>query len=261
MGGERTLGRVDWREQIDISPEGVAVPVGERKGVPAYERLRGPNQWPVALPELRPLAERWQAELGDVARKLLRAWAVALGEGEGYFDDNFGDPFTLLKIIRYPGTEETDQGVGCHKDAGVLTMLWLEPGSTGLQVRRRDGEWIDAPPVEGAFVVNIGEMLEYATQGYLRATTHRVVASKGSNSRISIPFFFNPALDARLPLIRLSAELAAQSQGVSTDPHNPIHSLYGENALKSRLRAHPDVAQIHHADLVSVPSSTPVSAA
>ena len=62
--------------------------------------------------------------------------------------------------------------------------------------------------------------------------------------------FFNPALDSQLPLIDLPAELAAQARGVTDDPANPIHSLYGENALKSRLRAHPDVAAIHHADLV-----------
>lgn len=254
LGGERTLGEVDWREQIDICPEGQALSPSELVSRPDFARLIGPNQWPAALPELRPVVEKWESTLADVGRKLLRAWAVALGEKKGYFDDNFGDPFTLLKIIKYPGTEgehATDQGVGAHKDAGILTLLWIEPGVTGLQVQRRDGEWIDAPPVPGALVVNIGEMLEYATQGYLRATTHRVVAPKAPNSRISIPFFFNPALDARLPLIQLPPELAAEAKGVTDDPNNPIHSLYGENCLKSRLRAHPDVAAIQHADLLS----------
>ena len=159
--------------------------------------------------------------------------------------------FRSIKIVRYPGTDEPlpQQGVGAHKDSGVLTLLWVEPGRGGLQVER-DGQWVDAPPVDGAFVVNIGELLEYATGGYLRATNHRVISPKAPDDRLSIPFFFNPALDTQLPLIDLPAELAAQARGVTDDPGNPIHSLYGENALKSRLRAHPDVAAIHHPDLV-----------
>lgn len=246
IGGERTQGAVDWREQIDIGPERVAI-----DGGPGYNRLIGPNLWPAALPELREVVAEWHAHLSGVARTLLRAWALALGAEETYFEANFGDPSTLIKIVRYPGTRdpEPQQGVGAHKDSGVLTLLWVEPGKGGLQVER-DGVWVDASPVDGAFVVNIGELLEYATGGYLKATNHRVVSPQAPQERISIPFFFNPALDKRLPLIELPPELAAQARGVTKDPGNPIHALYGENALKSRLRAHPDVAAIHHPDLV-----------
>ncbi|MBY6060840.1 isopenicillin N synthase family oxygenase [Microbacterium esteraromaticum] len=246
VGGERTGGRVDWREQIDIGPEREAV-----TGGPGYQRLIGPNLWPSAQPELREVVSEWHAALSDISRRLLRAWAQSLGADAGYFDDHFGEPSTLIKIIRYPGTDEPEpqQGVGAHKDSGVLTLLWVEPGAGGLQVEQ-DGAWVDAPPVPGAFVVNIGELLEYATGGYLRATNHRVLSPRAPHDRISIPFFFNPALDRTLPLIDLPAELAQHARGVTEDPSNPIHSLYGENALKSRLRAHPDVAAIHHADLV-----------
>lgn len=246
VGGERTQGRTDWREQIDIGPE--RTPVGDG---PAFNRLIGPNLWPAAQPELREVVSEWHAALSDVARRLLRAWALSLGAEESYFDEHFGEPSTLIKIVRYPGKEdpEPQQGVGAHKDSGVLTLLWVEPGKGGLQVQR-DGEWVDAPPVPGAFVVNIGELLEYATSGYLTATNHRVISPKAPDERISIPFFFNPALDERLPLIDLPNELAAHARGVTDDPANPIHALYGENALKSRLRAHPDVAAIHHPDLV-----------
>ncbi|MFJ4044976.1 isopenicillin N synthase family dioxygenase [Microbacterium sp. NPDC089987] len=248
IGGERTKGAVDWREQIDIGPERDAV-----AGGPGFNRLIGPNLWPEAQPELRAVVAEWHAALSGIARKLLRAWALALGADESYFDDHFGEPSTLIKIVRYPGTTdpEPQQGVGAHKDSGVLTLLWVEPGRGGLQVER-DGEWVDAPPVDGAFVVNIGELLEYATNGYLKATNHRVVSPRAPHDRLSIPFFFNPALDTKLPLIELPADLAAHARGVTRDPANPIHSLYGENALKSRLRAHPDVAAIHHADLVEV---------
>lgn len=249
IGGERTQGKVDWREQIDIGPERMAV---DDPDAPEYARLIGPNLWPESLPELREVTAQWQEHLAGVARKLLRAWALALGAPESYFDDHFGEPSTLLKIVRYPGTDapEPAQGVGAHKDSGVLTLLWVEPGKGGLQVQR-GGEWVDAPPVPGAFVVNIGEMLEYATGGYLIATNHRVVSPRYPDDRISVPYFFNPALDATLPLIALPAELAAQARGVTQDPANPIHARYGENALKSRLRAHPDVAERWHADLLA----------
>ncbi|KSU54232.1 isopenicillin N synthase family dioxygenase [Microbacterium enclense] len=247
VGGERTQGRVDWREQIDIGPERAAI-----TGGPGYNRLIGPNLWPGAQPELKDVVTEWHDHLTGVARKLLRAWALALGAEEQYFDRHFGDPQTLIKIVRYPGKDDPtpQQGVGAHKDSGVLTLLWVEPGKGGLQVER-DGEWVDAPPVPGAFVVNIGELLEYATQGYLRATNHRVISPRFPDERISVPFFFNPALDARLPIIELPAELAAEARGVEDDPTNPIHATYGENALKSRLRAHPDVAERWHPDLLA----------
>jgi isopenicillin N synthase-like dioxygenase len=255
VGGERTQGRIDWREQIDIGPERDAV---TDPGAPDFARLIGPNLWPAAQPELREVVSEWHDHLSGVARRLLRAWALSLGAAENYFDEHFGEPSTLIKIVRYPGKVEPipQQGVGAHKDSGVLTLLWVEPGKGGLQVERKDavtGEehWVDAAPVPGAFVVNIGELLEYATQGYLIATNHRVISPAFPDDRISVPFFFNPALDKRLPLIELPAELAAQARGVTQDPANPIHALYGENALKSRLRAHPDVAGIHHADLLA----------
>lgn len=249
IGGERTQGKVDWREQIDIGPERDVVTDPE---APDFARLIGPNLWPDAQPELCEVATKWQEHLAGVARKLLRAWALALGAPETYFDEHFGEPATLLKIVRYPGSREAEpvQGVGAHKDSGVLTLLWVEPGKGGLQVQR-GGEWVDAPSVPGAFVVNIGEMLEYATGGYLIATNHRVVSPRYPDDRISVPYFFNPSLDARLPLIELPADLAAHARGVTQDPTNPIHALYGENALKSRLRAHPDVAERWHADLLA----------
>ena len=253
VGGERTQGKADWREQIDIGPERPTVEPGP--GVPDWERMEGPNQWPAAMPELRPLVELWDAEMMRVSRELLHAWALALGQPADVFDAAFADrPSTLLKIVRYPGRPEgadaAGQGVGSHKDAGVLTLLLVEPGTAGLQVEHPQG-WIDAPPMRGAFVVNIGELLEVATNGYLKATVHRVLSPEPGTDRISVPFFYNPALSSNIPVLDLPAELAIQATGVTADPANPIHATYGANLLKSRLRAHPDVAQRHHADLLS----------
>lgn len=242
LGGELTNGTVDWREQIDIGPERRVI-----DGAEGYWRLQGPNLWPSSPPGFREAFEKWSAALSGVGLRLLRHWAVSLGADEHVFDAAFADlPATLIKVVRYPGTDETSQGVGVHKDSGVLTLLLVEPDSQGLQVERGDDDWVDVPPVPGALIVNIGELLEVATGGYLRATRHRVRAPKPGTDRVSIPYFLNPALDALVPIISLPPDLAALSRGVEADPDNPIFNTYGENAWKSRTRAHPDVAELHH---------------
>ncbi|MET0989042.1 MAG: 2-oxoglutarate and iron-dependent oxygenase domain-containing protein, partial [Glaciihabitans sp.] len=166
VGGELTHGDVDWREQIDIGVD--REPIEPGAGVADYWRLEGPNLWPDALPELRDVAERWNTQLSAVALRLMREWAQALGSPADTFDEAFArKPYPLTKIVRYPGESnpEPKQGVGAHRDGGVLTLLLVEPGKGGLQVEH-NGDWIDAPSIPGAFVVNIGEMLELATGGY-----------------------------------------------------------------------------------------------
>lgn len=249
VGGELTQGKVDWREQIDIGPE--RAPLERRAGDPDYYLLEGPNQWPAELPRLREVVETWQAALKGVADQLLAEWAESLGQQRAVFDPAFGDdPATLLKIVRYPGRVEggTDQGVGWHNDPGVLTLLLVESGKAGLQIDH-EGKAVDAPPIDGALIVNIGEMLELATGGYLKATKHRVIAPDPGTDRISVPYFHNPSLHATFPKIVLPPELAAEARGITEDPANPILGVYGDNMLKPRLRAHPDVVQAHHRDL------------
>ncbi len=246
MGGELTQGATDWREQIDIGAERDAVPLGD--GVPDFWALEGPNLWPAELPALRDVTVDWMDRLGEISVTLLRSWAEALGAPADTFDAAFaGNASPHLKIARYPGRERTEgtQGVGAHKDLGVLTLLYVEDGKGGLQVEK-DGEWIDAPPVPGAFVVNIGELLEIATNGYLKATLHRVQSPAAGDERISVPFFFGPALDAEIPTIDLPAELAAEAAGVTRDPSNPLHPVFGVNWLKSRVRSHPNVVEAHY---------------
>jgi isopenicillin N synthase-like dioxygenase len=250
VAAERTRGEPDWREQIDIGAERPAIPRGG--GSPVWERLRGPNQWPAALPELRAVVTRWQAAAMQVLVRILRAFALALGQPADALEPLYGnDPHYLVKLIRYPGRDATsaDQGVGAHKDAGLITLL-LQDGHAGLQVETPQG-WVDVPPRAGTFVVNIGELLELVSDGYLRATMHRVVTPPAGIERISAAFFLGARLDATVPLLQLPPALAAHARGPERDPLNPLFREVGLNYLKGRLRSHPDVAKRHHADLLA----------
>ncbi|MEE2059973.1 isopenicillin N synthase family dioxygenase [Rhodococcus artemisiae] len=249
VGGEHTQGYIDWREQLDIGPERDAVT--DIDPTRPWDVLHGPNQWPSQVPHLREESLDWITRCSDVGMRLLRAWAESLGAPADFFDDGFAEPDPLLKIARYPGHDGaiTNQGVGSHKDVGALTLLYPEPGSGGFQVER-DGAWLDVDPLPGHFIVNIGELLEVATGGYLKATVHRVLPPAAGSDRVSLPFFLNPGLDKALPTVELPDDLAAAAKGVGTDVHGgTLHSVYGLNALKSRLRAHPNVTDRYHTDL------------
>jgi isopenicillin N synthase-like dioxygenase len=246
---ERTRGAPDWREQIDIGAERPALPRSADQ--PAWSRLQGPNQWPAALPELRPLVLLWQEAALEVLSRLLRAFALALGQAEDALLPLYGnEPHHMVKLIRYPGRDATgsDQGVGTHKDSELLTLL-LQDHVGGLQVETAAG-CVDVEPRPGTFVINIGELLELASDGYLRATLHRVVAPPAGAERVSVAFFLGARLDATVPLLQLPAPLAAQARGPQSDPYNPLFRNVGQNYLKGRLRSHPDVARRHHADLI-----------
>jgi isopenicillin N synthase-like dioxygenase len=245
-GAERTRGRADWREQFDIGAERPTLAAG-----PAWARLQGPNQWPAALPELRPALLRWQAAATAVLRRLLGAFALALDQDEATFEPLLGDaPNQHVKLIRYPGQDRggDGQGVGPHKDSSLLTLL-LQDDRNGLQVETETG-WIDAVPLAGSFVVNIGEQLELAANGYLRATMHRAVNPPPGTDRISAALFLGARLDTVIPVLDLPPDLAALAPGPAEDPLNPLYHETGRNYLKGRLRSHPDVARRHHADLL-----------
>ncbi|WP_329559668.1 isopenicillin N synthase family oxygenase [Streptomyces uncialis] len=247
-GDERTGGSRDWRDQLDIGPERPAR--APAPGEPAYWWLQGPNQWPAALPELRTAALGWMEHLTGVADRLLRELLASIGASPDFYDPVFGDrAHPHLKLVRYPGSSRdgADQGVGAHKDYGFLTLL-LQDEVGGLQVEREDGAFHDVPPLPGAFVVNLGELLEVATDGYLVATNHRVVSPLGATERFSVPFFYNPRLDARVE--PLAFPYAPRAPGVTSDPDNPLYAEYGRNELKGKLRAHPQVTARHHADLL-----------
>jgi len=252
FGHEVTNGRVDQRDQIDISRE---VPArAPSPDEPQWLRLRGPNLWPTALPELRDVATAWLEQLEALGQTLLRALSLALGQPADLFAEAVDPPEVLLKLIRYVtplGDVGDRQGVGAHRDTGFLSFVHQDAVG-GLQVER-DGRLIDVPSVAGALVVNIGEMLQLVSGGYFKATVHQVVSPPPGTERYSVAYFFNPKLEATLTPVDLPAELAAEAAGgASADPGNPILANYGDNSLKVRLRAHPDVAERHHADLLAL---------
>jgi isopenicillin N synthase-like dioxygenase len=251
-GQELTRGLPDWREQFDIDAEHAPIPQAE--GTPPWTRLLGPNLWPSSQPALREVLLEWQAALTGVAIQLLEAFAEALGQPRHALAPLYAEaPRQTMKIIRYPGHNPTqcgdDQGVGAHKDSELLTLL-LQDEVGGLQVWQ-EARWIDAIPRPGTFVVNIGELLELASDGYLRATLHRVVSPPAGQERLSVAFFLGARLDATVPLLPLAPALAAMALGPASDVHNPLFREVGLNTLKGRLRSHPDVALRHHPDLVA----------
>jgi len=245
---EITLEYPDHREQIDIGEEAATLP--KTADSPAWENLQGPNQWPEGDPEFKEKVLQWQSSVRGVAIKLLKAVLVALGQTEDALDDLInGIPSHTLKIIHSPGSDDPRdaQGVGPHKDGGILTVL-LQDDIGGLQVLTSDG-WIDIPYVEGAFVINIGEILELVTNGYLRANVHQVITPKAGIDRYSIAYFLQPRLAAgTLPILKLPEHLASLARGPETDPKNPLFDHVGTNALKFRLRSHPDVAKKYYPD-------------
>ncbi|WP_417620679.1 isopenicillin N synthase family dioxygenase [Parasphingorhabdus sp.] len=249
-GMELTGGQQDWREQVDFDCEEDIAELSPE--APVWKRALGPNQWPAGLPEFKTTILRYQAEVTRVSIAVLEAIALALGQDKNFFAPMYeSGPRQHMKILRYPGLEgsQSDQGVGAHKDGGLVTIL-LQDVLPGLRVQSQDGSWIDAPPIPGTFIVNTGELLELATNGFVHADIHTVVAPPAGTERFSIPFFFGASFDGTVPLIDLPDELKQKERGVSSDPANPMFRDIGLNHLKARLRSHPDVAQAHYSDVL-----------
>ncbi len=247
---EITRGKPDWREQFDIGAERPELLLSDND--PRWRRLQGPNLWPAEQPELKTTLLDWQKSMTEMAIVLLRAFAEALRLPANAFDALYGDkPNEHIKLIRYPGQDNTqgNQGVGAHKDSGFLSFL-LQDEQKGLQVEVSPDYWIDAVPLPGSFVVNIGELLELATNGYLRATVHRVVSPPAGQDRLSIAFFLGAQLDAVVPVYALPEALSREAQGPESDPQNPLLRDVGWNYLKGRLRSHPDVAERYYRDVL-----------
>ncbi|MFC0599008.1 isopenicillin N synthase family dioxygenase [Streptomyces palmae] len=252
LGRERTRGVPDQRQQLDIGPERPVRPPAP--GEPSYRWLAGPNQWPTGLPELRPAVIDWMDRLTEVSHRLLRLLLESLETPADFLDTVVApDPQVHFKLLHYPGPAEAadvdpaDQGAGVHKDLGLLTLL-VQDEVGGLQVAVEDDHFVDVPVVPGAFVVNLGELLEVATRGYLRATVHRVTRPAPGVDRYSMPFFYSPRLEASMR--PLPSRYVSGAGGVVHDPDNPLFACYGDNVMKGLTRGFPELIARHHPGLL-----------
>lgn len=165
----------------------------------ADKPLRGPNRHP-DLPGWAALMEQHYADMQALAQTLLRAIALALGIERDFFDARFAEPISVFRMIHYPPrhtARSADQpGAGAHTDYGCVTLLYQDDAG-GLQVRNVHGEWIDAPPIPGSFVVNIGDMMARWSNDRYTSTPHRVISPLGVH-RYSMPFFAEPHPDTEI---------------------------------------------------------------
>jgi len=158
--------------------------------------LRGPNQWPVSQPQLQRAAMRYFREAHEVAYRLMQGFALGLNLPENFFLQTCQRPISRGSFVYYPpqDNDAAEQfGVGPHTDFGVLTVL-CQDDVGGLQVQDVNGDWLQAPPIEGTLVVNVGDLLSRWTEGAYKSTPHRVINSSG-RERLSLVLAFDPDPD------------------------------------------------------------------
>lgn len=155
--------------------------------------LAGPNQWP-DLPGFREVLEGYHHAMVELSHRIVVCLADALGDAGGAIAGSFHPPTTWLRLLRYPprpvAAPDDLYGSAPHVDFGCVTVL-AQDSRGGLQVATPDGRWVDAPPMAGSFVVNVGSMVHRWSNGRLLATPHRVINSSGAE-RYSVPFFYDP---------------------------------------------------------------------
>ncbi len=165
--------------------------------------LRGPNQWPDAVPQLQAAATAYFEQAHDVAYQLMRGFALGLNLPENFFLRSCERPISRGSFVYYP-PQNTDSstvqfGVGPHTDFGVLTVL-CQDHVGGLQVQDVNGDWVKAPPIEDTLIVNVGDLLSRWTDGAYKSTPHRVINASG-RERLSLVLAFDPdpetIIDAR----------------------------------------------------------------
>jgi isopenicillin N synthase-like dioxygenase len=241
VGGELTSGKPDWKEGIYFGTELSADHPLVRAGTP----MHGPNLFPERPTGLREAVLEYMSELTRLGHALMAGLALGLGLRESYFADRYtGDPLTLFRIFNYPvppAEVGPILGVGEHTDYGVLTIL-AQDDTGGLQVRSRS-RWIEAPPVPGSFVCNIGDMLDRMTGGRYRSTPHRVF-NRARRDRLSLPFFFDPNFHAEVRPIDLG--MTVHDDRDDRWDRASVHTFqgtYGEYILNKVAKVFPQLRQ------------------
>lgn len=203
-------GAATYKEGIDIGPN-ISNPAWRSDpDDPLTEATPLPSE--AALPGWQAAAAVYYRGMAKLGGLIMQSFARSLGLDERTFDAAFADGISTLRLIHYPERSAASFGSGprdhievehkgerrflagaAHVDSGFVTLL-AQDGVEGLQAKSRDGAWVDVPPEEGSLAVNFGGLLERWTGGRIRATEHRVLSP--GRQRFSIPFFYEPAVDA-----------------------------------------------------------------
>lgn len=164
------------------------------------------NIWPNEVPELKEVALTVYKTLEDTGKRMLQAIALHLELEENYFEDKVHNGNSILRPIHYFPIENPEEvpadavRAAEHGDINLITLL-MGASADGLQVLRRDGQWIPITALPDQIIVNVGDMLARLTNDRLKSTIHRVVnppKEKMGFSRYSIPFFMHPRSDMDL---------------------------------------------------------------
>jgi len=240
VGDELTSGKPDQKEGLYFGAE-----LGpEHPAVKSRTPLHGSNLFP-DIPGFRETVLEYMAALTRVGHALMAGLSLSLGLDEDYFADRYTrDPLVLFRIFNYPAMSAQAAagtwGVGEHTDYGLLTILWQDD-TGGLQVKSRK-QWIDAPPIPGSFICNLGDMLDRLTRGLYRSTPHRVL-NKAGRDRLSFPFFFDPSFEAEVKPIELPGHALQDDRHERWD-QSSVHELkgtYGDYLLNKVSKVFPNL--------------------
>jgi isopenicillin N synthase-like dioxygenase len=236
LHGELTSGKPDRKEGLYF---------GTNDAEHLDRVMHGSNQYPSQPDGLAAAVDEWMAAMKTLADRLMALLASGLGLAPTWFADHLtATPTQLFRIFHYPAADPADPkewGVGEHTDYGLLTIL-MQDDCGGLQVKSRGG-WIEVPPIDGAFICNIGDMLDRLTAGRYRSTAHRVRNSSG-RMRLSFPYFFDPSWDAELTPLPLTDELPPDDADSRWDRAS-VHAYsgtYGQYLTAKVRKVFPDLA-------------------
>jgi len=221
-------GKPDHKEAFDI---GFEVPADDPL-VLANTPLLGPNEWPL-LPGFKAAVQAYYAAIFALGRRLFGGFALALGLEEDCFDAMVTRPPSKLRLIHYPFDDAAQDapGIGAHTDYECFTILLAD--KPGLEVMNDQGLWIDAPPIEGAFVVNIGDMLEVMTAGTFVATAHRVRTV--SEERYAFPLFYACDFHTQIKPLPSFAQAGKDYEEIAIGEHMFGQALQTYQYLRKRV--------------------------
>jgi isopenicillin N synthase-like dioxygenase len=161
----------------------------------------GPNNWPTADHGFKSATLGYFNAVLGLGGHLMRLIALSLDLPERYFDGYFSDPNASLRLLHYPphpvGAPANQLGAGTHTDWGAITIL-AQDSCGGLEVQTSAGDWIRAEPIEGTFVVNLGDLLARWTNDLYQSTPHRVLNNVSGRDRYSAALFYDPDYHARI---------------------------------------------------------------